>query len=77
VTKYVKDPCVKDKEKEGCDVILNPPKKTEAKKRTGEVRGQKQPKPIVHYNCCICCISATPVFSGMCVSERPIYKCFA
>jgi len=47
VKKYVA--CVKDKAKEGCDVILNPSKKTEAKKRSSEVRWQKQPKPIVHY----------------------------
>jgi len=47
ISKYVA--CVKDKAKEGCDVILNPPKKTEAKKRTTAARWPKQPKPIVHY----------------------------
>ena len=47
MTKYVA--CVKNKAKEGCDVILNPPKKTEAKKTTSAARWQKQPKPIVHY----------------------------
>ena len=47
VKKYVA--CVKDKAKEGCDVILNPPKKTEAKKRTKAVRWAKIPKPIDHY----------------------------
>ena len=47
VTKYVS--CVKDKAKEGCDVILNPPKKTKAKKTTSEGRWLKLPRPIEHY----------------------------
>jgi len=47
VTKYVA--CVKDKAKEGCDVILNPPKKTEAKKTTSEGRWLKLLKPNLHY----------------------------
>ncbi|KAL9986418.1 hypothetical protein ACROYT_G000565 [Oculina patagonica] len=47
VKKYVA--CVKDKGKEGCDVILNPPKKTEAKKRTKADRWPMIPKPIEHH----------------------------
>ncbi|XP_078369460.1 uncharacterized protein LOC144653347 isoform X2 [Oculina patagonica] len=49
VTRYVA--CVKDKVKEGCDVILNPPKKADVKKRPKalEVRWPKILKPIVHY----------------------------
>ena len=47
VTRYVA--CVKNKEKEGCDVILNPPKKTEAKKRAMKNRWPMMPKPRIHY----------------------------
>ncbi|KAL9986423.1 hypothetical protein ACROYT_G000570 [Oculina patagonica] len=48
VAKYVA--CVKDNTIEGCDVILNPPKKAEAKKRTKKaVRWPEMEKLIEHY----------------------------
>ena len=47
VAKYVA--CVKDKGKEGCDVILNPPKKIQVKKETRAFRWPKIPKPVVYY----------------------------
>jgi len=47
VKKYVA--CVKDKTMEGCDVILNPPKKTEAKRRKEAVRWPMIPKDVEHY----------------------------
>lgn len=48
VIKY--EACVKDNTKEGCDVILNPPKKAEAKKRTKKaVRWPEIEKLIEHY----------------------------
>jgi len=47
VKKYVA--CVKDKTMEGCDVILNPPKKIEAKRRKEAVRWPMIPKDVEHY----------------------------
>lgn len=49
---HVKDyvACVKDQAKEGCDVIMNPPKKTEAKKEAkAQVRWPKMIKPAIYY----------------------------
>lgn len=49
---HVKDyvACVKDQAKEGCDVIMNPPKKSEAKKiAKAQGRWSKMIKPVIYY----------------------------
>lgn len=50
IEKYVA--CVKGKVKEGCDVILRPPKKSIGKKTAEASRWQNIPKPILHYIWC-------------------------
>ncbi|CAH3028729.1 unnamed protein product, partial [Porites evermanni] len=47
VRRYVA--CVQDKAKEGCDVILNPPKKTTTKKQKETDRWPLIPKEREHY----------------------------
>lgn len=47
IEKYVA--CVMGKTKEGCDVILRPPKKRNGKKTADAPRWQNIPKPILHY----------------------------
>lgn len=47
VARYVA--CVKDETKEGCDIILKPPKNTEAKRRTQAVRWPTIQKEIEHF----------------------------